>query len=124
MNRIEIIKIFHLAIQKLPDFFRNNQVLYYSLPGIKDNWTKQYPSTPYIWKDDGIKTAYMDWKLGEYFEVQYAGVDCLLIDMNIFKKIKKPYFSTNWSYVKETPPMSHITEDFYFYESRDFILLK
>jgi len=79
-------------------------------------WTKQYPSTPYIWNEDGIKTAYMDWKLGEYFEVQYAGCDCLLIDMSVFKKIKKPYFSTNWSFLKETPPMSHITEDFYFYE--------
>ena len=79
-------------------------------------WTKQYPSTPYLWKEDGIKTAYMDWKLGEYFEVQYAGVDCLLIDMSIFKKLKKPYFSTNWSYFKDTPPSSFITEDFYFYE--------
>jgi len=79
-------------------------------------WTKQHPSTPYIWKDDGIKTAYMDWKLGEYFEIQYAGVDCLMIDMSIFKKLKKPYFSTNWSFLKETPPASFITEDFYFYE--------
>ncbi len=79
-------------------------------------WTKQHPSTPYIWKDDGIKGAYMDWKLGEFFEIQYAGVDCLLVDMDVFKKIKKPWFSTNWSYMKETPPSSFITEDFYFYE--------
>ena len=79
-------------------------------------WTKGYPTHPYIWRGGGFKGPYTDWKLGEYFSVEYAGVDCLLASTEVFKNVKPPWFSTKWNFYEGQPPPGHITEDFYFYK--------
>tara|TARA_R110002020_G_scaffold82687_5_gene205058 strand:- start:794 stop:2065 length:1272 start_codon:yes stop_codon:yes gene_type:complete len=79
-------------------------------------WSRNFPSTPYIWKDKGKKGPYMDWKYGEMFKIDYSGVDCILINTDVFKKMKEPWFSTDWSTNIEVAPVGYTTEDFYFYE--------
>ena len=79
-------------------------------------WSRTYPSTPYLWRDKGKKGPYMDWKYGEVFPVDYSGVDCVLIKTEVFKKMKEPWFSTDWSVHSDQRPITFTTEDFYFYE--------
>ena len=78
-------------------------------------WTKQWPTQPYIWNEKGIKGPYTDWKVGEFFKVQYSGVDCILINNDVFRAMEEPWFDCNWSYTDSAPPMGITTEDFYFY---------
>lgn len=80
-------------------------------------WTKGWPTEPYIWR--GIQRGpYLDWKHGEFFEVDYAGCDCLLIRLTPEMKALGPeWFSTDW--VWEDEPGGELrllaTEDFYFF---------
>ena len=59
-------------------------------------WTKQWPTQPYIWR--GVQRGpYMDWKYGEFFEVDFAGCDCLLIKLTPeIRALGPEWFSTNW----------------------------
>ncbi len=79
-------------------------------------WTKTWPTQPYIWR--GIQRGpYLDWKHGEFFELDYAGCDCLLIRLTPEMKALGPdWFSTEWTWEggKEGPALL-ATEDFYFY---------
>ncbi|MCR4341030.1 MAG: methyltransferase domain-containing protein [Gemmatimonadaceae bacterium] len=80
-------------------------------------WTKQWPTQPYIWR--GMQRGpYLDWKYGEYFEVDFAGCDCLLIRLSPeIKALGPTWFSTTWTWEdepEEVVPML-ATEDFYFY---------
>lgn len=79
-------------------------------------WTKQWPTQPYIWR--GIQRGpYLDWRHGEFFEVDAAGVDCLMVRLSDRVKALRPWFSTEWYW--EEPDQPHpillATEDFYFY---------
>lgn len=78
-------------------------------------WTKSYPTQPYIWR--GLQRGpYLDWKLGEFFEIDFAGCDCLLIRLTPEMKALGPeWFSTDWKWNEEAPPPILATEDFYFY---------
>jgi predicted SAM-dependent methyltransferase len=78
-------------------------------------WTKQWPTSPYIWR--GIQRGpYLDWKYGEFFEVDYAGCDCLLIRLTPeMKELGPEWFSTNWTWEDTDPVPLLATEDFYFY---------
>jgi len=78
-------------------------------------WTKHWPTQPYIWR--GVQRGpYMDWKYGEFFEVDYAGCDCLLIRLtDEIKALGPDWFSTNWKWNREDGPALIATEDFYFY---------
>lgn len=79
-------------------------------------WTKTWPSQPYIWR--GIQRGpYLDWKHGEYFEVDYAGCDCLLIRLSPEMKALGPdWFSTDWTWEAEPEVLNLLaTEDFYFF---------
>lgn len=81
-------------------------------------WTKEYPTNPYIWR--GLEGSYKDWKMGEFFEIDFAGCDCLLVHNSVFRKIGYPYFSRDWTWFRDksgvaTPPSAMNTEDFYFY---------
>ena len=81
-------------------------------------WTKEYPTSPYIWR--GIQRGpYLDWKYGEFFEVDYAGCDCLMIRLSDeIKALGPDWFSTDWTWEPPTQDQSMIllaTEDFYFY---------
>lgn len=78
-------------------------------------WTKTYPLTPYVWRGFQ-KGPYLDWKCGEFFEVDWAGCDCMMVKTEVFKKIKEPWFSRDWKYSEEQKRPSPIaTEDLYFY---------
>ncbi len=78
-------------------------------------WTKAWPTQPYIWR--GIQRGpYMDWKHGEFFEVDYAGCDCLLIRLSPEMKALGPeWFSTDWTWEEKDQMTLLSTEDFYFY---------
>lgn len=79
-------------------------------------WTKGWPTQPYIWR--GMQRGpYMDWKLGEFFPIDFAGVDCIL--MRLTPKLKEmgpDWFSLDWTWSNEgEKPSLLATEDFYFY---------
>lgn len=83
-------------------------------------WAKHWPTEPYIWR--GIQRGpYMDWKHGEYFQVDLAGCDCLLIRLSPeIKALGPKWFSTEWTWDYEdedapAPVPMLATEDFYFY---------
>lgn len=89
-------------------------------------WTKTYPTDPYIWR--GVKPGtilkgpYKNWKEGEFFPVDIAGVDCLLVSTKVLRAMKEafpndpdPWFSTNWIWEEGQTPSSIATEDYYFY---------
>lgn len=78
-------------------------------------WTKSWPTQPYIWR--GVQRGpYMDWKHGEFFELDYAGCDCLLIRLSPEMKALGPdWFSTDWKWNADDGPSLLATEDFYFY---------
>lgn len=79
-------------------------------------WTKAWPTFPYIWR--GLQRGpYLDWKMGEFIEVDYAGCDCLLIRLSDDVKALGPeWFSTSWYWEPEQAGPSELaTEDFFFY---------
>lgn len=78
-------------------------------------WTKGWPSQPYLWRGQQ-RGPYQDWKYGEFFEVDYAGCDCLLIRLtDEIKALGPEWFSTSWKWNAEDGPGLLATEDFYFY---------
>lgn len=77
-------------------------------------WTRDYPTSPYIWR--GMQQGpYKDWKAGEFFPVDFAGCDCLLISLDALKRVPQPWFKTDWTWKKGQKPPALNTEDFYFY---------
>src|SRR3972149_11716528 len=77
-------------------------------------WTKGWPSFPYLW-NGLMKGPHLDWTYGEFFKVDWAGCDCLLVSTEVFRKIKVPGFSRDWSYQDAQPPAYLATEDLYVY---------
>src|SRR5438445_8986004 len=44
-------------------------------------WTKGWPNHPYLW--NGMQRGpFLDWKVGEWLPVDWAGCDCLLIGLS------------------------------------------
>lgn len=80
-------------------------------------WTKTWPTQPYIWRGQQ-RGPYMDWKHGEFIEIDYAGVDCTMIRLTSEMKALGPdWFSVDWTW-EDGPQegmLSLNTEDFYFY---------
>lgn len=79
-------------------------------------WTKQWPTAPYLW-NVMQRGPYLDWKVGEWFPVDFAGCDCLLIRLSDEVKALGPeWFSTQWLWDSDQEKPSELaTEDFYFY---------
>lgn len=78
-------------------------------------WTKGWPTQPYLWRAMQ-RGPYLDWKAGEWFDVDFAGCDCLLIRLSPEVKALGPeWFSTEWLWNDEEKPGGLLTEDFYFY---------
>lgn len=77
-------------------------------------WSREVVSKPYIWRNllDG---PYQAWKAGEFFEVDWAGVDATLISTDVFRALEYPFFDTNWAFEEGQVPLSFATEDLYFY---------
>lgn len=78
-------------------------------------WSRTHPSQPYIWR--GLQRGpYLDWKYGEFFEIDFAGCDCLMIRLSDEVKALGPeWFSTDWKWEKEQQYALLATEDFFFY---------
>jgi len=77
-------------------------------------WTKCYPKEPYIWR--GLQHGpHVAWKHGEFFKIDMAGCDALLVNNDVFRKMPEPWFNCNWTWEPDTLPSSLSTEDFYFY---------
>lgn len=77
-------------------------------------WTKYQPTQPYLWKGM-MNGPHNDWTFGEFFEIDWAGCDCLLIHTDVFRKMERPWFSTDWSYNEGELSLPLATEDLYFY---------
>lgn len=77
-------------------------------------WTKSYPHMPYIWRDL-MKGPYTDWKYGEFFKVDWAGCDTLLVHTDVFRAIPFPWFSHDWTFTEAQGSVPLATEDLYFY---------
>ena len=76
-------------------------------------WTKETNPKPYIWRGQ-MSGPYENWKFGEFFEIDWAGCDALLVDTKVFRKIPYPWFSHDWTW-RENLKFSLATEDQYFY---------
>ncbi len=81
-------------------------------------WTKTWPTQPYIWRGQQ-RGPYMDWKHGEFFKIDYAGVDCTMIRLTSeMKELGPDWFSTEWTWEENEDKQGMValnTEDFYFY---------
>lgn len=77
-------------------------------------WTKGYPSEPYLW-NGLLKGTYKDWTVGEFFPVDFAGCDALMIEVEMLKQLPQPWFSTEWTWEPGQQVSPIATEDFYFY---------
>lgn len=79
-------------------------------------FSRSNPPQPMVWRGymDG---AYYNWHYGEFFEVDWAGCDMMLVDTSIFAKIPEPWFSQDYVFSPEQKqPIALATEDIYFYE--------
>lgn len=88
-------------------------------------WTKSIEPEPYIFRDY-MAGSFLDWRCGDYFPVDWAGCDCLLIDIALMKRIGSPWFSRDYTMATEgvldiDDPRLHAmrdalnTEDLFFY---------
>jgi predicted SAM-dependent methyltransferase len=78
--------------------------------------SKAVPSYPLIYVK-GWNYAFEDWIEGDLIKADGAGMGCTLIKMDVFKKIKRPWFRTVKGYSPHNLEiLGHLTEDIYFCE--------
>ncbi len=88
-------------------------------------WTKTAVPEPYIYRGY-MEGPYWDWKAGEYFPIDWAGCDCLLLDVETLKTIPDPWFSLDYEMSFANQPrdpsaqmqpwfQQSRTEDLYFF---------
>ncbi len=77
--------------------------------------SKSNPAAPLVFKGPGLGPDW-DWKLGEFFKTWGVGMDCTMVRMSAFEKIKKPYFLTIKSdgHIDGLNYSEAWTEDLYF----------
>lgn len=59
-------------------------------------WSKSIQPEPYIFRGY-MKGSFFDWKSGDYFPIDWSGCDCLLIDIKTVSKMKRPFFSREYT---------------------------
>lgn len=77
-------------------------------------WTKTYPAMPYLWQKE-MEGPYLDWRVGEFFPVDLAGCDALMIEVEMLRHIERPWFSGEWTWGDGLKGPQFPTEDFYFF---------
>ena len=79
-------------------------------------WTKDCPTMPYIWKGF-LEGPYLDWHVGDFFRVDWAGCDCLMVDMAVFDELEWPWFFLDYKFGEGQvlPPGIGTTEDLWFF---------
>ena len=87
-------------------------------------WTKTNPSYPYIFKDylsspfwgwDQPDGTIKPWHVGDYFQIDWSGCDCLMIDTEILKELPRPWFSIDYKFNPQDEQGGTGTEDLYFF---------
>jgi len=59
-------------------------------------WSKSNPSFPLVFEMGG-RGSYLDWKVGDYIEAEYAvGMGLVLIHTDVFRAIQPPWFEINY----------------------------
>ena len=58
-------------------------------------WSKSEPSFPLLFKGN-LEGSFWDWNTQDLVEVDAAGAGCLFMDIEVFKKMPKPWFSCNY----------------------------
>lgn len=74
---------------------------------------KSYPTEPVVFRADG-KGAFWKWKVGDVFEVASIGTGCMMINLEVFKYLEKPWFKTVDEPETATTPCVQVTDDIYF----------
>lgn len=78
-------------------------------------FSRSLPPQPMIWRGY-MAGSYYDWHIGEFFPVDWAGCDCLLIDVEALRSVPPPWFSLDYIFSDEQArPLPLSTEDIYFY---------
>lgn len=82
-------------------------------------WRKGSPTEAYIYRDI-LRGWYRDWKRGDFFAVDFAGCDALLLEVSMLRELAEkdpgqPFFSTDYVWNDGDPPSAMHTEDFWFY---------
>lgn len=77
-------------------------------------WTKTTPAEPYLW-NEMLGGSFKDWRVGEFFPINFAGCDALMIEVEALKSCPQPWFSTDWAWEEGQQPSPIATEDFFFY---------
>jgi len=54
--------------------------------------TKSDPTQPVVFRGSGLG-SFWQWKYGDVFEVTSMGAGCMLINLDVFASLKKPWFS-------------------------------
>jgi predicted SAM-dependent methyltransferase len=107
----------HPPAEVLSQMMMRHRQGYKAITGVY--WTKNPNPEPYIYR--GLfQNAFYDWKAGDFIKIDWAGCDCLLLDIEMLKKIPKPWFSLEYDMQKnnENPEMLGFltrTEDLYFF---------
>ncbi len=100
------------ALIKMLDLLQNSDDKFHIAAGVY--YLKQVPSYPLIMVE-GWKYAFEDWEAGDLIKADAAGMGCTLINMEVFRKMEKPWFKTCPGYSPKTfAPQSKLTEDVYF----------
>lgn len=55
--------------------------------------SKTLPTEPVVFRGEGLG-AFWKWKMGDIFEVTSIGTGCMMINMEVFEHLEKPYFKT------------------------------
>jgi len=76
--------------------------------------SKHLPPEPLVYRGRG-QGPFWKWKVEEIFEVDGIGGGCMMVNMEVFKHLEKPYFKTVDKFVTEGSEISNsATEDLYF----------
>jgi len=102
------------AMQKLI-YFLDNYPEYKAVGGIYV--TKADVSAPVCFRGEG-KGSFWHWKKGDIFEVTGIGAGCLMIAVDVFKELPKPWFTFSTVYNDQisetTPALDAVSEDIHF----------
>lgn len=79
-------------------------------------FSRSYPPQPMLWRG-WMQGSYYNWHVGEFFETDWAGCDCLMIRTDVFRSMPRPWFSQDYVFsAEQKKPIALATEDVYFYE--------
>jgi SAM-dependent methyltransferase len=75
---------------------------------------------PLMFRGD-MKGSHWNWHVGDLVRIDAAGAGCTFIKTSVLKKLKKPWFSVDYTYNPQdpddmSPPAAGATEDLYFYK--------